>query len=156
MQFNGTALRSALEQSSASTRVSLVHVATAPVATVPPLWRAIAEAMPWAVPALSDAEKTELLRIARIDQMHVPFQEALIKEGSVAFIKRRDKDVQRHGLRHLTPPTCDAVEPHAKAFKRCGRCRAHAYCCPEHAAADWKRHKREDGCKAPDADIAPR
>jgi shikimate dehydrogenase len=45
-------------------------------------------------------------------------------------------------------PGCTAVEPHPKAFKVCARCRGCAYCGPEHQRADWKRHKREDGCQA--------
>jgi hypothetical protein len=57
-------------------------------------------------------------------------------------------DAARHGLRRCALPSCDAQEPHPKLFKLCGRCRGAAYCCPAHSVEDWKRHKREDGCKA--------
>jgi hypothetical protein len=57
-------------------------------------------------------------------------------------------DVARHGLRRCALPSCGATEPHPKLFKLCGRCRGAAYCCAAHSAEDWKRHKREDGCKA--------
>jgi hypothetical protein len=57
-------------------------------------------------------------------------------------------DAARHGLRRCALPSCDAQEPHPKLFKLCGRCRGAAYCCAAHSVEDWKRHKREDGCKA--------
>jgi hypothetical protein len=65
--------------------------------------------------------------------------------------QRVDADVARHGLRACALPECDAVEPHPKTFKICSRCRAVCYCSAAHQAEDWKRHKREDGCKAPPA-----
>jgi hypothetical protein len=57
-------------------------------------------------------------------------------------------DVARHGLRACALPECAQTEPHPKAFKLCGRCRAVVYCCAVHQQQDWRRHKREDGCKA--------
>jgi hypothetical protein len=57
-------------------------------------------------------------------------------------------DVARHGLRRCALPACGDTEPHPKAYKLCGRCRGAAYCCAQHSKEDWKRHKREDGCKA--------
>ncbi len=57
-------------------------------------------------------------------------------------------DAARHGLRRCALPACGAQEPHPKLFKLCGRCRSAAYCCAQHSKEDWKRHKREDGCKA--------
>jgi hypothetical protein len=57
-------------------------------------------------------------------------------------------DAARHGLRRCALPACGAQEPHPKLFKLCGRCRGAAYCCAAHSVEDWKRHKREDGCKA--------
>ncbi len=66
----------------------------------------------------------------------------------VAVQERGAADVARHGLRRCALPACDAQEPHPKLFKLCGRCRGVAYCCAEHSKADWKRHKREDGCTA--------
>jgi hypothetical protein len=57
-------------------------------------------------------------------------------------------DAARHGLRRCALPSCDAQEPHPKLFKLCGRCSGVAYCGKQHQTEDWKRHKREDGCKA--------
>jgi hypothetical protein len=57
-------------------------------------------------------------------------------------------DAARHGLRRCALPACAVQEPHPKLFKLCGRCHAAAYCCAAHSVEDWKRHKREDGCKA--------
>lgn len=54
----------------------------------------------------------------------------------------------KHGLQRCTLPSCAAQEPVPRTYKRCGRCHAVFYCCAEHSKADWKRHKREDGCKA--------
>jgi hypothetical protein len=64
-----------------------------------------------------------------------------------AIQKRGAADVSRHGLRRCALPACDAQEAHPKLFKLCGRCRGAAYCCAGHSKEDWKRHKREDGCK---------
>jgi hypothetical protein len=57
----------------------------------------------------------------------------------------------QHGLRRCALPACGAQEPAPRTYKKCGRCGAVHYCCGDHQAADWKRHKREDGCRAPDA-----
>jgi hypothetical protein len=62
--------------------------------------------------------------------------------------ERGAEDVAHHGLRRCALPTCGDTEPHPKLFKLCGRCRGAAYCCAGHSKEDWKRHKREDGCKA--------
>jgi hypothetical protein len=62
--------------------------------------------------------------------------------------ERGAEDVARHGLRRCALPACGATEAHPKLFKLCGRCRGAAYCCAAHSVEDWKRHKREDGCKA--------
>jgi hypothetical protein len=59
-------------------------------------------------------------------------------------------DLARHGLRRCALPSCGAQEPHPKLFKLCGRCRGAAYCGAAHSVEDWKRHKREDGCKPAD------
>jgi hypothetical protein len=61
--------------------------------------------------------------------------------------ERAAADVARHGLRTCALPECDAAaEPHPKAFKLCSRCRGAAYCSAAHQQADWRRHKRNDGC----------
>ena len=52
-------------------------------------------------------------------------------------------------LRSCALPACAAVEPQPKLFKHCSRCMGAAYCCREHQAADWKRHKKLDKCCAP-------
>ena len=59
------------------------------------------------------------------------------------------EDLARNGLRACALPSCAAVEPHPRAFKVCARCRSCVYCGAEHQRADWSRHKRVDGCKAP-------
>jgi hypothetical protein len=56
-------------------------------------------------------------------------------------------DVARHGLRSCALPSCSTTEQYPKTYKLCGRCRGAAYCCAAHSKEDWKRHKREDGCK---------
>ena len=60
---------------------------------------------------------------------------------------RHSADVARHGLQRCTLPSCGAEEPHPKAFKVCSRCRTCTYCSAEHAAEDWKRHKRAECAK---------
>ena len=65
-----------------------------------------------------------------------------------AWNQRAAADLARHGLRTCALPACGAKEPHHRFFKLCGRCRSVYYCCPEHSREDWKRHKREDKCKA--------
>ncbi len=62
--------------------------------------------------------------------------------------KRAAADAARHGLRACALPECGATEPHPKTFKLCGRCGRVAYCSKEHQQQDWRRHKREDSCKA--------
>jgi hypothetical protein len=62
---------------------------------------------------------------------------------------RAAADVARYGLRVCALPECGATEPQPKAFKVCGRCNAVVYCSAVHQQADWRRHKRSDGCKAP-------
>jgi hypothetical protein len=69
--------------------------------------------------------------------------------ATIASIRARAAgDVARHGLRRCALPSCNSTEPHPKCFKLCGRCRGVTYCSPAHSVEDWKRHKREDGCKA--------
>ncbi len=64
-------------------------------------------------------------------------------------------EAARYGIKRCALPACAAAEPHARAFKRCARCRVVVYCCAEHQAADWKRHKRAECApkpQPPDAD----
>jgi hypothetical protein len=69
-------------------------------------------------------------------------------DGLAALQERGAADVAHYGLRRCALPVCGNTEPHPKLFKLCGRCRGAAYCCAGHSKEDWKRHKREDGCKA--------
>jgi hypothetical protein len=63
---------------------------------------------------------------------------------------RAAADVARHGLRRCALPSCAQTEPHPKCYnKLCGRCRGVAYCSAAHSVEDWKRHKREEGCRIP-------
>jgi hypothetical protein len=67
----------------------------------------------------------------------------------LASVKQRAvADVARNGLRRCALPSCGALEPHPKCYYLCGRCRGVAYCSAAHSKEDWKRHKREDDCKA--------
>jgi hypothetical protein len=62
--------------------------------------------------------------------------------------QRTTSDIARFGLRTCALPECQHTEPHPKAFKVCGRCRSVCYCSAAHQQADWRRHKRADGCAA--------
>jgi hypothetical protein len=78
-------------------------------------------------------------------------QEVLHQMVNSTLAERRQRavaDVARHGLRACALPECHQTEPEPKTFKVCGRCRAVCYCSAAHQQADWRRHKREDGCKA--------
>jgi hypothetical protein len=101
---------------------------------------------------LTPAEETALHQLAaRVKAEHeriVPALQALKEEMTADGHQTAAADAARHGLRRCALPACDAQEPHPKLFKLCGRCRGAAYCCAAHSAEDWKRHKREDGCKA--------
>ncbi len=101
---------------------------------------------------LTPAEETALRRLA---ERHTVAFQYLQHEGpkTIKCVHARHQeaaasDAARHGLRRCALPACDAQEAHPKLFKLCGRCRGAAYCCAAHSAEDWKRHKREDGCKA--------
>jgi hypothetical protein len=72
----------------------------------------------------------------------------VVADASAGQQQAAAADTARHGLRRCALPACDAQEPHPKLFKLCGRCRGAAYCCVAHSKEDWKRHKREGGCKA--------
>jgi hypothetical protein len=93
---------------------------------------------------LSEKEWTALDAVA----MRWPGDDHAADAAGVAVLRKRAAaDVARHGLRRCALPSCDAQEPHPKLFKLCGRCRGVAYCGAMHCAEDWKRHKRQDGCK---------
>jgi hypothetical protein len=105
-----------------------------------------------AICGLSAAEETALRQLAerhkaafeRMTQ-ELPKTE---KDTNGILQQAAAADAARHGLRRCALPACNAQEPHPKLFKLCGRCRGAAYCCAAHSVEDWKRHKREDGCKA--------
>ena len=98
---------------------------------------------------LSDA------RVARLQHLLLALRQGRDKvqrnltADTAAQSARVAADTARLGLRCCSLPECGATEPHPKAFKLCGRCKSVAYCCPEHSAQDWRRHKRD--CKKPDA-----
>jgi hypothetical protein len=75
--------------------------------------------------------------------------EAGLRDAGATAQAREAAAVARHGLRCCALPACGAREPAPRTFKKCGRCGAVHYCCAEHQAADWRRHKRADACKAP-------
>jgi hypothetical protein len=101
---------------------------------------------------LTAAEETALRRlVARHKAKREHTAQELPKQMEVLDARQQQAaaaDAARHGLRRCALPACDAQEPHPKLFKLCGRCRGAAYCCSAHSVEDWKRHKREDGCKA--------
>jgi hypothetical protein len=107
-----------------------------------------------AVCHISDAEETALRQLAersRVDQQagaNMSVIQREVRERESERQQRADADMARHGLRACALPECDAVEPQPKAFKICSRCRAVCYCSAAHQQADWRRHKRADGCKA--------
>jgi hypothetical protein len=99
---------------------------------------------------LMPAEEAALRALLRrVDASLGSITEMHVASMYMALIQRRaDADVARHGLRACGLPGCPAAEPHPKAFKVCGRCRGVVYCSVAHQQQDWRRHKREDGCKA--------
>jgi hypothetical protein len=101
---------------------------------------------------LSPAEETALRQLAERYKAEYERNRQQLPEVTEGLNARHEQiaaaDVARHGLRRCALPSCDAQEPHPKLFKLCGRCRGAAYCGAAHCAEDWKRHKREDGCKA--------
>jgi hypothetical protein len=106
-----------------------------------------------AADALSQAEQGALRALTRSFDAAVAAGDAASyadARGAVQEERRRcaAADAARHGLRACAAPKCGKKEAHAKEFKVCGRCRGVAYCCAAHQQADWRRHKREDGCTA--------
>jgi hypothetical protein len=89
------------------------------------------------------------IALRQLQQHNNELRQGLISSADVlaALQERGADDVARHGLRRCALPACGATEAHPKLFKLCGRCRGAAYCCAGHSNEDWKRHKREDGCK---------
>jgi hypothetical protein len=59
-------------------------------------------------------------------------------------LREAEDAAKNGGLRRCAWPSCGAEEPHARAFKRCGRCDAAKYCCVAHQREDWPRHKHAD------------
>ncbi len=102
--------------------------------------------------SLSPAEETVLHQLAERYKLTAErLVQELPKQTEDLHAKHQQAaaaDLARHGLRRCALPACGAQEPHPKLFKLCGRCRGAAYCCAQHSKEDWKRHKREDGCKA--------
>jgi hypothetical protein len=98
---------------------------------------------------LSHAELTALIALAKRDRSSEgTAQEEKTLATLGVYRERAATDVARHGLRRCALPSCNSTEPHPKCYKLCGRCRGVAYCGAPHCAEDWKRHKREDGCRA--------
>jgi hypothetical protein len=101
---------------------------------------------------LTAAEETSLRQLAGRHKAESERRVQMARQEEDVFHANRQRvaaaDAALHGLRRCALPACDAQEAHPKLFKLCGRCRGAAYCGAAHCAADWKRHKREDGCKA--------
>jgi hypothetical protein len=88
--------------------------------------------------------------LRRLKQHNDALRQGTVSDADklAAIQERGAADVAHHGLRCCALPACGNTEKHPKLFKLCGRCRSAAYCCAAHSVEDWKRHKREDGCKA--------
>ncbi len=112
---------------------------------------------------LSHGEEAALRRLAQRQSARLERQEgAGIAGGNTAALSgvvakavngmeaKGERALARHGLRACALPDCERVEPEPKAFKLCSRCQHVVYCCKEHQAADWRRHKRAD-CTRPAA-----
>jgi hypothetical protein len=113
-------------------------------------------AKPWhrlrAVCDISDADEAALRQllqrsVAHVDDINAAFSR-IGDERAVATRQRATEDLARFGLRACALPECGAMEPQPKTFKVCSRCRGVVYCSVAHQQADWRRHKRADGCKA--------
>jgi hypothetical protein len=102
-----------------------------------------------ALHGLSSADEAALrVLLRRVDASLNAHAGPDLSEYTAAMRQRAADDVARHGLRACALPECAATEPHPKAFKLCSRCKTVVYCCKEHQQVDWRRHKRDDGCKA--------
>ena len=73
------------------------------------------------------------------------------EEQLASYVKLFSARAEALGQVQCAMPSCGATEPHPHAYKRCIRCKKARYCCREHQLEDWKRHKREDGCKTREA-----
>jgi hypothetical protein len=100
--------------------------------------------------ALFGAWEGEALRGVRRGRMLLddPIVSALAAALTLASeAAAREADVAARGLRACALPSCGAQETSVREFKRCGACKAAAYCCAEHAAQHWALapggHKRE-------------
>lgn len=78
---------------------------------------------------------------------------AMMREAGGVAAGKAAAAVAKYGLQRCSLPACAAQEPAARTYKRCSRCSQAYYCCAAHQQDDWRRHKREDGCKKP-ADAA--
>jgi hypothetical protein len=93
-------------------------------------------------------ELVGLLRgIAGIVRQQMGTNARLTAQRAAAERALAAREVARHGLRACAAPECGQQEAAPRTHKLCSRCRTAAYCCAEHQRADWRRHKREDGCQ---------
>ena len=101
-----------------------------------------------ALSALQKRTEREMFGVLDVTSQRAS-HEAHIRDAVNAAAVRASAAEARYGLQRCTLPACAAQEPAARTYKKCSRCGQAYYCCVEHQQADWKRHKREDGCKKP-------
>ena len=65
------------------------------------------------------------------------------------FEARQRDDIAKHGLRDCALPSCSKTEKTVKEFAHCSGCCSVVYCCLEHQALDWTKHKK--ACRAKQA-----
>ena len=76
---------------------------------------------------------------------------ARYEQTSAEFDARQREDIARHGLRDCALPSCSETEKSVKEFAHCSGCRSVVYCCAEHQALDWTKHKK--ACRKKQAEL---
>lgn len=148
VRFCGRRVRGGLYDAHTAMHNKLCEIAVG--LRVPTAWRSTYEAMT----PLSRADKIAVLQQLGVTSSFKSDSSAFFESVAEDAKKAAAADAAKHGLKRCALPDCGAQEAHPKAYKLCGRCRGVGYCCAEHATQDWKRHKKADGCKAPEAAAA--
>lgn len=63
-------------------------------------------------------------------------------KSTVEFGARQSADIDKHGLGECSLPSCGKAERTVREFAACSSCRLAWYCCKEHQALHWTKHKR--------------
>ena len=67
---------------------------------------------------------------------------AKFEQENADFDARQRADIAKHGLRDCALSSCTKTEKTVKEFAHCSGCRSVVYCCLEHQALDWTKHKK--------------